>query len=154
MAAAGLTHGGFYRHFESKDQLAAEACAAAMNCGAKEAAAVLSRQGKRSRLEALVADYLSASHRDDVPAGCLLAALGSELARADESTRRAVTEELLKYADLIASQFRNMGRDSAKRRALVALSTMVGALTLSRIVTDRKLSARLLRAATKHVAAR
>src|SRR6267154_5023371 len=64
MAAAGLTHGGFYRHFESKDQLVAEACGAAIESTIENAWAPLLEQGKRHRLEAIVADYLSENHRD------------------------------------------------------------------------------------------
>ena len=151
MAAAGLTHGGFYRHFESKDQLVGEAYAAALASGAKMSAAALSRRRGRNGLEALAADYLSKRHRDDRSGGCPLAALGSELVRADEKTRMVVTEGLLKYADLIASQLDGMRPDAKKRRALAAVSTMVGALILARIVTDPKLSAALLREAEKHI---
>jgi len=153
MAAAGLTHGGFYRHFASKDQLVSEACAAAQESGADTFAAVLSRHHKHNGLVALAADYLSKRHRDDRAAGCLLAALASELVRADENTRAVVTQGLLKHAKLIASQFEGMPPDVAQGRALAALSTMLGSLILARIVTDPKLSALLLREATKQVAA-
>ena len=151
MAAAGLTHGGYYRHFESKDQLVAEACAAALDSNARTAA--LSRYGKGGGFKAFVANYLSADHRDDRSDGCALAALGSELVRADETTREMATEGLLKLVDSIAEQFEGVRADIAKRRALVALSTLVGALTLARIVTDPKLSTVLLREAAKQVAA-
>lgn len=148
MAAAGLTHGGFYRHFESKDQLVEEACASALDSSARTAAVALSHGFK-----AFVANYLSTDHRDDQSEGCALAALGSELVRADEATRKAATEGLLKLVDFIAEQFEGVRADVAKRRALVALSTLVGALTLARIVTDPKLSTVLLREAAKQLAA-
>lgn len=153
MAAAGLTHGGFYRHFQSKDQLVAEACAAAADSFTKTIAAVVSHRGKRNGLEAIAAAYRSANHRDDRSRGCPFAALGSELVRADENTRAVATEGLLKIVDLIARQLGGMRPDVAKRRALVAFSTMVGALTLARMVTDPKLSTLLLRDAAKHVGA-
>ena len=153
MAAAGLTHGGFYRHFASKDQLVAEACAAAMEAGAKTSAAVLSPHRKRNGLEALSASYLSKRHRDDRSGGCPFAALGSELARADENTRAVVTDGLSKYADLVASQLKGLRPDIARGCALAAISTMVGALILARVVTDPKLSALLLREAEKHISA-
>ena len=151
MAAAGLTHGGFYRHFASKEQLVAEACAVAMESGAKAAAAALSPHGKRNGLRAFAASYLSPDHRDDRSGGCPLAALGSELVRADEKARTAATAGVLNLVDLIAQQFGGMRPDVAQRRALVALATLVGALTLSRMVTDPKLSTALLREAAKHV---
>jgi len=153
MAAAGLTHGGFYRHFASKGQLVAEACAAALDSGFKISAALLSHHRKRKGLGALAADYLSKRHRDDRSAGCAVAALASELVRADENTRAVVTQGLLRHAKLIASQFEGMRPEVAQGRALAAFSTMLGALILARIVTDPKLSALLLREATKQVAA-
>jgi TetR/AcrR family transcriptional repressor of nem operon len=75
MAAAGLTHGGFYRHFDSKDQIVAEACAAATESAI---ATFFSNKSPQSGLKARVAKYLSPAHRDDPSAGCPLAALGSE----------------------------------------------------------------------------
>jgi TetR/AcrR family transcriptional regulator, transcriptional repressor for nem operon len=152
MAEAGLTHGGFYRHFESKDQLVAEACAAAFESTVESTTAELSRGAKGNELAALAASYLSAEHKDDLSGGCPFAALGSELVRTDEKTRTVATEALLALVDLVARQFGGMRPEAAKRRALVTLSTMLGALTLARMVTDPKLSRALLREAAKHVA--
>jgi TetR/AcrR family transcriptional repressor of nem operon len=153
MAAAGLTHGGFYRHFASKDQVVAEACAVAVDSVAKMFAVAFSRHGNRTGLEAAAARYLSAGHRNDPSKGCPFTALGSELVRADENTRAVATEGLLKIADLVVRQYGGMRPDVARRRAMVALSTMIGALTLARIVTDPKLSTVLLRDAANHVSA-
>jgi TetR/AcrR family transcriptional repressor of nem operon len=150
MAAAGLTHGGFYRHFESKDQLVAEACAAAFESANETAWVPLLQQNKRNALDAFVAKYLSEDHRDDQREGCPFAALGSELARSDENTRAAATEGLLKLAAAIAGQSSELRPDVAKRRALVTLSTLIGALTLARMVNDPKLSATILRESAKH----
>jgi TetR/AcrR family transcriptional regulator, transcriptional repressor for nem operon len=151
MAAAGLTHGGFYRHFASKDQLVAEACAEAVQSVAEMFEGALSRPGKGNGLQAVAARYLSARHRGAPANGCPFAALGSELVRADEATRAAATEGLLGIADLLASAYAGARPDAAKRRALVALSTMVGALTLARLVTEPKLSDQLLRDVARHV---
>ena len=154
MAAAGLTHGGFYRHFDSKDQLVSEACAAAINSVIERTWTALSKQAKRRNgLETIAETYLTADHRDDETGGCPFAALGSELVRSDETTREAATEGLLKLADVIAGQFTGMRPDAARRRALVALSTMIGALTLARMVTDPELSTAILRDSAKHLAA-
>lgn len=153
MAAAGLTQGGFYRHFKSKDQLVAEACATAIDSVATIFAASLSHRGKRSGLERVANSYLSAGHREGRSEGCPFAALGSELVRADENTRAVATQGLVKIVALLARQFGDTPPDVAKARALVAFSTMVGALTLARLVTDPKLSALLLREAAKQVSA-
>lgn len=151
MAAAGLTHGGFYRHFDSKAQLIAEACGAAAKSLAEQVAASTSKKSPRDGLKAIVEKYLSAAHRDEPEDGCPVAALGSEIARGDETTRAAATQGFLKLAEIIAAQFRKTRPDVARRRALVAVATMIGALTMSRIATDPELSASILREAEKQL---
>src|SRR3954451_20268126 len=84
MKAAGLTHGGFYKHFESKDQLVAEACAEALD-------AMIGVMSAHPTIDDAVAAYLSTRHRDDPASGCPLAAIGSELSRTDKKTREAAT---------------------------------------------------------------
>ena len=143
MKAAGLTHGGFYKHFESKDQLVAEACAQAVETIVEfvtNAAAGGTPVAKT---------YLSTGQRDNPAAGCPLAAIGSELGRSDEKTRAVATDGFLKLVDLMAGQFGKARPADARRRALVAVSTMIGALTMSRVVTDPELSAEILREAEK-----
>jgi TetR/AcrR family transcriptional repressor of nem operon len=152
MAAAGLTHGGFYRHFESKDQLVAEACAAAVEPEMGSLLAACSHKAKGNVLEAIAANYLSAKHRDDPSGGCPFAALGSELARGDDETRAAATAGIVKLVDSLAERLDKTKAKPAKQRVLAALSMMIGALTLSRIVKDPKLSADILQQARKHVA--
>src|SRR5580700_10179982 len=151
MAAAGLTHGGFYRHFDSKDQIVAEACTAAAESLVEQLAASASGKSRQRRLKTIVENYLSTAHRDDPADGCPLAALGSEMARGDERTRAAATQALLKLVGVVASQFGKTRPDVARRRALVAAATMIGALTMSRIVTDSELSAGILREAEKQL---
>jgi TetR/AcrR family transcriptional repressor of nem operon len=140
MKAAGLTHGGFYKHFESKDQLVAEACA--------EAAATLVEMMKTTGLSA-GATYLSTWHRDHPADGCPLAAIGSELGRGDEKTRAVATDGFQKLVEIMAGEFGDIAPDLARRRAIVAVSTMIGALTMSRVVTDPDLSAEILGEAKK-----
>jgi TetR/AcrR family transcriptional regulator, transcriptional repressor for nem operon len=152
MAAAGLTHGGFYRHFGSKDQLVAEACAAGMQSVVETTEAAAAHRPANSGLQAIAERYLSTDHRDDQSDGCPLAGLGSELARSDDSTRAAATAGFLKLVDVVARQYRRTKPDVAKARALVALSAMIGAVTMSRIVTDPKLSAAILQQTKKHLA--
>jgi TetR/AcrR family transcriptional repressor of nem operon len=152
MAAAGLTHGGFYRHFDSKDQIVAEACTAAAESLVEQLAASASGKSRQRRLKTIVENYLSTAHRDDPADGCPLAALGSEMARGDERTRAAATQALLKLVGVVASQFGKTRPDVARRRALVAAATMIGALTMSRMVTDSELSADILREAREQLA--
>jgi TetR/AcrR family transcriptional repressor of nem operon len=151
MAAAGLTHGGFYRHFDSKDQIVAEACTVAAESLVEQLAASAPKASPQRGLRTMVEKYLSAAHRDAPADGCPLAALGSEMARGDERTRAAATQALLKLVGVIASQFTKTRPDVARRRALVAAVTMIGALTVSRIVTDSELSAGILREVEKQL---
>lgn len=152
MAAAGLTHGGFYRHFSSKDQLITEACGLGMEALVEKAEAVSSRCEGKSAFEAIVGSYLDPKHRDNLADGCPLAGLGSELARSDEETRAAVSAGLLGLVDLLTKQSRRRKREAAKSDALFAVSAMVGAVTLSRIVTDPQLSAEILTDTKNHLA--
>ena len=135
MKAAGLTRGGFYKHFESKDQLVAEATTAA-----------LEGMAAHPTTSAAVAAYLSARHRDDPASGCPLAAIGSELSRTDKKTREAATEGFKRLVAVLAGKPKT---ENAWRRALVAVVTMIGAVTMSRVVTDPGLSAEILSAAEK-----
>jgi TetR/AcrR family transcriptional regulator, transcriptional repressor for nem operon len=143
MKAAGLTHGGFYKHFASKDQLVAEATAAAMD-------SILDELAAQPTANAAVAEYLSTRHRDNPATGCPLAAVGAELARSDEKARDAATAGFVRLVDILAGNARNA---DDRRQALVAAVTMIGALTMSRVVTDPKLSAEILDAAAKNLAA-
>jgi len=151
MEAAGLTHGGFYRHFDSKEGLVTEACSEAVDSSIERVRRHAAATGKDRGLDALAAEYLSTQHRDHPEGGCLLAALGSELARCDDGTREAATEALLKLVDVVTTHYSKSQKDGARRRALVAVSTMIGALTMSRVVTDPRLSADILSQARKHL---
>ncbi len=149
MNAAGLTHGGFYKHFESKDQLVAEACAEAVETAICDGLAAAASKGGGA-----VEAYLSTGHRDNPATGCPLSALGSELARSNKKTRAAATAGFLELVEIIAGQFGRLPPAAARRRALVAVSTMIGALTMSRIVTAPELSAEILKEAKKTLADR
>jgi TetR/AcrR family transcriptional regulator, transcriptional repressor for nem operon len=152
MAAAGLTHGGFYRHFESEDQLVAEACDAVVRSMVDKFAAAAVGKSARRRLGAATARYLSTDHRDDPAHGCPLAALGSEIARCDEGVRSAATDGFRRLVAIIAAQYEGTRPDLAKQRALAAASMMIGALTMSRIVTDPELSSEILSQANSYLA--
>ena len=144
MKRAGLTHGGFYGHFPSKDDLAAEITAR-----------VLGREGWLERLTGranptlgdMVRSYLTPRHRDDPGHGCLFAALGSDVARQPRSVRRAFTGGFRRRIDAV--QRLMVGRSAAAKRqkALAVMAGLVGALTLARAVDDPELSDAILRAA-------
>lgn len=151
MKAAGLTHGGFYRHFRSKDHLVAEACAAAAASMTTRVAASAAHGRKGHGLGAAVADYLSAEHRDNPRDGCPLAALAGELARADSNTRAAATDAFLKLVDVLAGQIDAARSNEAEKRAVFAASAMIGALTMARVVTKPVLSDTILRSVEKAV---
>ncbi len=144
MNGAGLTHGGFYKHFESKDQLVAEACAEAVKTVIFERMAAAASAGGEP-----VTTYLSTDHRDNPAAGCPLSAIGSELSRSDEKTRQVATAGFLELVEIMAGQYTNLKPAAARRRALVAVSTMIGALTMSRIVADPGLSGEIIKETQK-----
>jgi TetR/AcrR family transcriptional regulator, transcriptional repressor for nem operon len=143
MKAAGLTHGGFYKHFESKDELVAEASAEAVNT-------MIDFVAKAVAGGATVAEtYLSIDQRDNPSSSCPLSAIGSELGRCDEKTREVATEGFLKLVAIMEGQLRKSKPADARRKALVAVSTMIGAMTASRMVSDPELSAEILEEAKK-----
>jgi TetR/AcrR family transcriptional repressor of nem operon len=146
MKSVGLTHGGFYRHFESRSALVAEALKQALADGEARAQAQ-SAQRPRS-FSAKVRSYLSRAHRDARGGGRAIAALASDVGRADPAAR-AVMEERIEA--LIASMAADLHGGEA--RAMAAVSAMVGALTLSRVLTNPNRSDALLRAVRDHVIA-
>ncbi len=154
MAAAGLTHGGFYRHFQSKGQLVAEAAAVAADASRQSLVAAIEPAALEHRFEALVQAYLSPAHRDAPGEGCLFAALAGELAREDAATRETATRCLQRLADLIAAQRANPQTEAARDQALAATATLVGAVALSRVAVDPDLSDRILKAAAQDLLAR
>lgn len=147
MANAGLSHGGFYRHFASKEQLVAEATAMSMEyfVTAASAAAAQGHDAFRKHIE----NYLSAEYRDDVPGGCPLAAMGSELIRTDTDTRRVASQGFEQLIDIIAQWMPSENEPSAKDDALFTLSSMVGALTMARLIDNPEVSQRILDVARK-----
>lgn len=148
MSAAGLTHGGFYKHFESKDQVIEESVSLAIQSLVDSAeAAAPGPQGRKK----IVADYLAANHRDDPGAGCPFVALGSELTRSAPNVREAATQGFAKLVEAMAARYDNLTPALARKKALVTLSTMIGAAMMARIVTDPKLSQSILLEARKHL---
>lgn len=147
MGAAGLTHGGFYKHFTSKDQLVTEACASLMMSGTDVLVERARKEPPGQRLAWFVNTYLSPRHRDDAAHGCGLAALGAELARGTEETREVVTEGLNHMVDAVASLMDLSDSAAAadtRARAQTLTAGLIGAMTLARAVNDAALSEELL----------
>lgn len=152
MAAAGLTHGGFYRHFGSKEELVAEASEAAMQSTLDRAEAAANRAANKGRLQAILEAYLSSNHRDHPSEGCPLAGLGSELTRSNDETRKVITAQIENFLALIVAQMPRRKHEAAESRAILVLCAMVGAVTLSRIAADPELSSKILRETNRQLA--
>jgi TetR/AcrR family transcriptional repressor of nem operon len=142
MASAGLTHGGFYRHFSSKEELVAEACNVSMEAlvASAETAVEGGDEGFLQHIEAV----LSTEYRDDCLGGCPIVAMGSELVRTDADTRRAISEKLVRLIDIVAKRELFLDPQTATGNAIFTLSCLIGAVTMSRIVDDQKLSKQIL----------
>lgn len=151
MKEAGLTHGAFYSHFASREAMLAEAAGKACAESAAGVAAVAASAPPAMALKTMLAAYLSSEHVQQLETGCPLAALGSETSRQAPEVRRVVTRHIKATIDLLARQSPDWGQQSAHERALVALSTMVGAVMLARAVDEPGLSDSLREAALKHL---
>ena len=153
MKDAGLTHGGFYAHFASREAMLAEAADRA----AGESVAMMERIAAslppRQALPAMMDAYLSKQHLDEIETGCATAALASEMPRQTAEVRRAHTRRIKEMIDLVSRQLPNWGQPGAHEQAMVTIATMVGTLVLARAVDDEKLSDALRHAALKQLAA-
>jgi TetR/AcrR family transcriptional repressor of nem operon len=148
MKAVGLTHGGFYGHFSSKDDLAAQALGRAFsnaNHWLEEAKAA----EPNAPLQAIASRYLSSSHRDDPGHGCPVAALGCDIARQGEGARSAATEGVGAAIASLSSAAPGETAEERRADAITSYATLVGALVLSRIVDDPALSSEILAATTE-----
>jgi AcrR family transcriptional regulator len=151
MKDAGLTHGGFYAHFASREAMLAEAADRAGTEGVAAVERVAAAAPPRKALQALLRAYLSKAHVEGVETGCAVAALGSEMPRQAPVVRRAATRRIKDMIDLVARQSPEWGQPGAHQHALVTVATMVGALVLARAVDDPRLSDSLREAALKHL---
>jgi TetR/AcrR family transcriptional regulator, transcriptional repressor for nem operon len=151
MKEAGLTHGGFSAHFDSRDGMLAEA---ADRAGADTVAfltRVAAEVAPKKALEAMLRTYLSKEHVESAETGCAVAALGSEMPRQPAKVRRAATRRIKEMIDLVARQSPDWGQPGAHERALVTVATALGALVLARAVDDPKLSDAVRQAALNHL---
>ncbi|MFQ6309165.1 TetR/AcrR family transcriptional regulator [Lysobacter capsici] len=151
MKAAGLTHGGFYAHFDSREAMLAEAADRAGRDAVVLMERVAASVPPQQALQAMARAYLSETHVKSIETGCATAALGSEMPRQAPDVRRAATRRIKEMIDLVARHSPDWGQAGAHEHALVAVSTMVGALVLARAVDDARLSDALREAALNHL---
>lgn len=145
MAEAGLTHGGFYAHFGSKEELVAAAIAS----GFQHTRAALEGAAAEHGLEGIARLYLNPRHRDIPSKGCFAALLSQEIARLPKKVRESFTAEVVALLQLIADHLppagrRRLGGQQREDRAIMILGSMMGSLQLARAVTDAALSDRIL----------
>ncbi|AVT77547.1 TetR family transcriptional regulator [Rhodopseudomonas palustris] len=146
MKDAGLTHGGFYAHFASREALVIEAFSYAMDRSTERWRKLAEELPPEQRLTALVDGYLSANHRDDPGRGCAVPALGAEIARESPKTRKAFAAKLDDMIAMIAAQYVDASPKTARKQAMATLATMMGTLVLARIAGSGELSDEILAA--------
>jgi TetR/AcrR family transcriptional regulator, transcriptional repressor for nem operon len=133
MKEAGLTHGGFYAHFPSREALVIEAFAYAMDRSIEHWNKTVAQTPPEKRLSTIVESYLTPLHRDDPGHGCAVPTLGPEIAREGPKARRAFAAKLEEMIEMIADQIPEVPRKLARRQAAATLASMMGTLVLSRI---------------------
>lgn len=145
MKGAGLTQGGFYKQFASKDDLAALASRRALESATRRWSTAAADNS--DPLEAVMAFYLSKDHRGEKAEGCPLVALGADAARQSAEVRRPFEDGIRAHFEVLDELMGNADSSSPSEKAMAILSMMVGAVTLSRIIEDENLSERVLDAA-------
>ena len=145
MKSAGLTHGGFYGHFKSKEDLVAQACGRAFTKTRDNWSRTIDNSSVEP-LETLTNDYLAIRHRDNAGRGCPMAALGSEIARQGPEVRHAVTEEVRLFIDYLTGIVQGNSSALRRERAITLYASLVGAIVIARAVDDLELSNETLRA--------
>jgi TetR/AcrR family transcriptional regulator, transcriptional repressor for nem operon len=154
MSKLGLTHGGFYAHFASKDDLIAQAITSMFDQGF--ANFLLKTEGlePKQALEAYVDWYLSTAHRDALNRGCPLASVSGDLPRLPEAARMRYTEGLERLVSGATKLLKKLGKKNAEALAFSVISEMAGALTLARAIMDPERSDRMLRTSREMIKAR
>ena len=150
MEGAGLTQGAFYKQFESKEDLAAQASRRALESASQGWSTAIA-ENPDDPLGAVIAFYLSAGHRAEKLDGCPVVALGSDAARQGAGVKAAFEEGIKAYLEVLGPLLSQTDGEDTTGRAMVVLSTMVGAMTLSRAVNDPDLAQAFLNSAVEHV---
>ncbi|KQT27439.1 MULTISPECIES: TetR/AcrR family transcriptional regulator [Bradyrhizobium] len=146
MKEAGLTHGGFYAHFDSREALVIEAFGYAMDRSMEHWRKITGEVSPEKRLALIAEAYLSALHRDNPGHGCSIPALGAEIARESPKTRKAFAGKLEEMIERLADCVPNQPRKAARKQAIATLATMAGTMLLARIAGSGELSDEVLKA--------
>lgn len=146
MKDAGLTHGGFYAHFDSREALVIEAFAYAMDRSIERWGKLAEQTPPDKRLAAIVDSYLTKVHRDDPGHGCAVPTLGAEIARESPKTRKVFAAKLEQMIDVVAAQIPDLPRKAARKQAMAAVAAMMGTLVLARIAGTGEFSDEILAA--------
>jgi TetR/AcrR family transcriptional repressor of nem operon len=145
MKDVGLTVGGFYKHFDSREDLVAEAVEAANgNWPSTVAKAEAERTSNDGLFDRLVGEYLDVAHRDDPGRGCVFGALAGDLGRSGAKTRAVATRNLERALGLLAKVFSDRRAPAARATAILVYSALVGAVSLARATNDEALSREIL----------
>ncbi len=144
MKDAGLTHGGFYAHLDSREALVIEAFDYAMQRSTVRWRKIAAQTAPDKRLAAIVESYLTTTHRDDPGRGCAVPALVAEIARESPKTRKAFAGKLDQMVGMMAEQFSDTSGEAARKQAMAALATMMGTLVLARVAGSGEFSEEIL----------
>ena len=144
MKAAGLTHGAFYGHFSSKEDLIAQACGRAFIHSHERWSKMAGKPD--DPLSSIVRSYLTRRHRDDPGTGCALAALGPDIARHGSGVRRVVADGLRSAFNLLSGLVPGKSEAARRQRAISTYASLVGAMIMARAVDDEALSQEILNA--------
>jgi TetR/AcrR family transcriptional regulator, transcriptional repressor for nem operon len=154
MKEAGLTHGGFYAHFDSREALVIEAFAHAMDRSTERWRKLGEQTPPEKRLATIVESYLTPVHRDDPGHGCSVPALAAEIARESPKTRKAFAAKLEQMIEMLAAQIPDVPPRAARQQAMSTIATMMGTLVLARVAGNGEFSDEILGAGREAVLGR
>src|SRR5882724_1177605 len=152
MKEAGLTVGGFYKHFKSRDELVVEAVGSALGVWKQQVYAAAAG-GPTVTYQSLIDDYLSEAHRNHPGTGCPVSALAGDIARSDKRTRAVVTRQIRDNIALVATLIPNTSqkdqgekdKSTLRAQAVLTYCALVGAIGVARAVSDEQLSREILK---------
>jgi TetR/AcrR family transcriptional regulator, transcriptional repressor for nem operon len=154
MRRAGLTHGGFYAHFSDKTELIAEACAAAFDAAVPNLERIAAAATAGARVRLLIDSYLGTRHRDNRGSGCLVVAVGADMARLRGAAREGYARGFAQHLERLAAALR-LDPDPRKNRERVThlMSSLVGALLFARAIDEPVQSDTMLHAMRRQLRA-